>query len=127
MVVVVIDISKMNIDANVVRGSEPAVRQVLETLLDMTNGCICCIQRDDLLKEVRALAEARRFDALAIESSGISEPPLVAATSSFEDEEGFRLSDVARRDSRRGALPQPWQNSRVTSGETFAIDDIIYY
>ncbi|MEJ2626611.1 MAG: GTP-binding protein, partial [Pseudolabrys sp.] len=70
-----------------------------ETLVEMTNGCICCTLRDDLLKEVRTLAAAGRFDYLLIESTGISEPLPVAATFSFRDEVGDSLSDVARLDT----------------------------
>ncbi len=97
--VIVNDMSEVNIDADLVRGGEAALSQTQETLVEMTNGCICCTLRDDLLKEVRTLAEAGRFDALVIESTGISEPLPVAATFSFEDEEGESLSDVARLDT----------------------------
>lgn len=96
--VIVNDMSEVNIDADLVRGGEAALSQTQETLVEMTNGCICCTLRDDLLKEVRQLAEAGRFDALVIESTGISEPLPVAATFSFEDEAGDSLSDVARLD-----------------------------
>jgi len=96
--VIVNDMSEVNIDADLVRGGEAALAQTQETLVEMTNGCICCTLREDLLKEVRSLAEAGRFDALVIESTGISEPLPVAATFSFEDENGDSLSDVARLD-----------------------------
>lgn len=96
--VIVNDMSEVNIDADLVRGGEAALAQTQETLVEMTNGCICCTLREDLLKEVRALAQAGRFDALVIESTGISEPLPVAATFSFEDEAGDSLSDVARLD-----------------------------
>ena len=101
--VIVNDMSEVNIDADLVRGSVdengPALKRTQETLVEMSNGCICCTLRDDLLKEVRALAEAGRFDYLVIESTGISEPLPVAATFSFEDEAGESLSDVARLDT----------------------------
>ena len=96
--VIVNDMSEVNIDADLVRGGEAALAQTQETLVEMTNGCICCTLREDLLSEVRRLAEAGRFDALVIESTGISEPLPVAATFSFEDEAGDSLSDVARLD-----------------------------
>lgn len=96
--VIVNDMSEVNIDADLVRGGEAALQQTQETLVEMTNGCICCTLREDLLNEVRKLAEAGRFDALVIESTGISEPLPVAATFSFEDEAGDSLSDVARLD-----------------------------
>ncbi len=97
--VIVNDMSEVNIDAELVRGGEAGLARTQETLVEMTNGCICCTLREDLLKEVRALAEAGRFDSLVIESTGISEPLPVAATFSFEDEEGDSLSDVARLDT----------------------------
>ncbi len=97
--VIVNDMSEVNIDADLVRGGEAMLARGQETLVEMTNGCICCTLREDLLKEVRALAEAGRFDALVIESTGISEPLPVAATFSFVDEAGESLSDVARLDT----------------------------
>jgi G3E family GTPase len=101
--VIVNDMSEVNIDADLVRGGQDengaALKRTQETLVEMSNGCICCTLRDDLLKEVRALAEAGRFDYLVIESTGISEPLPVAATFSFEDEAGESLSDVARLDT----------------------------
>jgi G3E family GTPase len=65
----------------------------------MTNGCICCTLREDLLREVARLAEAGRFDYLLIESTGISEPLPVAETFTFEDEAGRRLADLAKLDT----------------------------
>ncbi len=97
--VIVNDMSEVNIDADLVRGGESALSRSKETLVEMTNGCICCTLRDDLLKEVRGLAEAGRFDCLVIESTGISEPLPVAATFSFRDEAGACLGDVARLDA----------------------------
>jgi G3E family GTPase len=97
--VIVNDMSEVNIDAELVRGGDAALARSNETLVEMTNGCICCTLRDDLLKEVRALAETGRFDSLVIESTGISEPLPVAATFSFVDEAGDSLSDVARLDT----------------------------
>jgi G3E family GTPase len=97
--VIVNDMSEVNIDADLVRGGEATLARSNETLVEMTNGCICCTLRDDLLKEVRALAEAGRFDSLVIESTGISEPLPVAATFSFVDAAGDSLSDVARLDT----------------------------
>ncbi|MFQ3595061.1 MAG: GTP-binding protein [Sphingomonadaceae bacterium] len=97
--VIVNDMSEVNIDADLVRGGEAMLARASETLVEMTNGCICCTLRDDLLKEVRRLAETGRFDSLVIESTGISEPLPVAATFSFVDEAGASLSDVARLDT----------------------------
>lgn len=96
--VIVNDMSEVNIDADLVReGSELSRSE--ETLVEMSNGCICCTLRDDLLKVVRTLSEEGRFDYLLIESTGISEPLPVAATFDFRDENGQSLSDVARLDT----------------------------
>ncbi|MEM1131940.1 MAG: GTP-binding protein [Pseudomonadota bacterium] len=97
--VIVNDMSEVNIDAELVRGGEATLSRSEETLVEMTNGCICCTLRDDLLKEVRGLAEEGRFDYLVIESTGISEPLPVAATFSFRDEDGDCLGDVSRIDT----------------------------
>jgi G3E family GTPase len=96
--VVVNDMSEINIDAELVRDGADLSRTD-EKLVEMSNGCICCTLRDDLLKEVRALAEQDRFDYLLIESTGISEPLPVAATFDFRDENGDSLADVARLDT----------------------------
>jgi G3E family GTPase len=96
--VIVNDMSEVNIDADLVRAGSDIARTD-ETLVEMSNGCICCTLREDLLTEVRRLAETGRFDALLIESTGISEPLPVAATFAFRDEEGSSLADVARLDA----------------------------
>jgi G3E family GTPase len=97
--VIVNDMSEVNIDASLVRGGEAALSRTDEQLVEMTNGCICCTLRDDLLVEVRRLALEGRFDYLLIESSGISEPLPVATTFVFEDEDGRSLSSFARLDT----------------------------
>ncbi|MCE0745288.1 GTP-binding protein [Acetobacter sicerae] len=96
--VIVNDMSDVNIDADLVRGGSDLSR-TNETLVEMSNGCICCTLRDDLLQEVRRLAEEGRFDYLLIESTGIAEPLPVAATFEFRDEAGESLSDIARLDT----------------------------
>lgn len=96
--VIVNDMSEVNIDADLVREGTELSRSE-EKLVEMSNGCICCTLRDDLLKEVRHLSEEGRFDYLLIESTGISEPLPVAATFDFRDEDGQSLSDVARLDT----------------------------
>ncbi|MCR9152373.1 MAG: GTP-binding protein [Rhodobacteraceae bacterium] len=96
--VIVNDMSEVNIDADLVR-AETELSRTDETLVEMSNGCICCTLRDDLLKEVRRLAGEGRFDYLLIESTGIAEPLPVAATFEFRDEAGESLSDVARLDT----------------------------
>lgn len=97
--VIVNDMSEVNIDADLVREGGANLSQTDETLVEMSNGCICCTLRDDLLQEVRKLAADGRFDYLLIESTGISEPLPVAATFDFRDEAGDSLSDVARLDT----------------------------
>lgn len=96
--VIVNDMSEVNIDADLVR-ADTELSRTDETLVEMSNGCICCTLRDDLLDEVRRLASEGRFDYLLIESTGISEPLPVAATFEFRDEFGGSLSDVARLDT----------------------------
>ncbi|MEM7765940.1 MAG: GTP-binding protein [Pseudomonadota bacterium] len=96
--VIVNDMSEVNIDADLVRAGAELSRTD-ETLVEMSNGCICCTLRDDLLEEVRRLATEDRFDYLLIESTGVSEPLPVAATFDFRDESGVSLSDVARIDT----------------------------
>ncbi len=96
--VIVNDMSEVNIDADLVSAGVE-LRQGEEKLVEMSNGCICCTLRDDLLAEVRRLAAEGRFDYLLIESTGISEPLPVAATFDFRDADGESLSDVARLDT----------------------------
>ena len=96
--VIVNDMSEVNIDADLIReGTE--LSRAEEKLVEMTNGCICCTLRDDLLSEVRRLVEEGRFDYLLIESTGIAEPMPVAGTFDFRDADGQSLSDVARLDT----------------------------
>ena len=97
--VIVNDMSEVNIDADLVRAGGADLSRTDETLVEMTNGCICCTLREDLLEEVRRLSDEGRFDYLLIESTGISEPLPVAATFEFRDEQGRSLSDVARLDT----------------------------
>lgn len=96
--VIVNDMSEINIDASFVQ-NEVALSHQEEKLVEMSNGCICCTLREDLLLEVNKLAKDGRFDYLVIESTGISEPLPVAETFTFADEEGKSLSDVATLDT----------------------------
>ena len=96
--VIVNDMSEVNIDADLVEKGGSNLSRTEEKLVEMTNGCICCTLREDLLMQVRELASDGRFDYLLIESTGISEPLPVAATFDFRDEEGNSLSDVSRLD-----------------------------
>ena len=97
--VIVNDMSEVNIDAALVRDGGADLSRTDEALVEMSNGCICCTLRDDLLKEVARLAGEGRFDYLLIESTGISEPLPVAATFDFRDEKGFALGDIAKIDT----------------------------
>ena len=97
--VIVNDMSQVNIDAALVREGGAALSRTEERLVELSNGCICCTLRDDLLREVSKLARARRFDYLLIEGSGISEPLPVAQTFSFTDENGESLSNLTRLDT----------------------------
>lgn len=96
--VIVNDMSEINIDAATVQ-QDVSLSRSEEKLVEMSNGCICCTLREDLLEEVTKLASDNRFDYLLIESTGISEPLPVAETFTFADEEGVSLSDVAKLDT----------------------------
>lgn len=97
--VIVNDMSEVNIDAAIIEKGEAKLSKTDEKLVEMSNGCICCTLRDDLLVEVEKLASSNKFDYLLIESTGISEPLPVAATFAFRDENGKSLSDVANLDT----------------------------
>ncbi|MEL6301515.1 MAG: zinc metallochaperone GTPase ZigA [Pseudomonadota bacterium] len=96
--VIVNDMSEINIDSEIVR-NEVSLNRSEEKLVEMSNGCICCTLREDLLEEVTSLAKDGRFDYLLVESTGISEPLPVAETFTFADEDGVSLSDVATLDT----------------------------
>ena len=96
--VIVNDMSEINIDSAIVQ-DEVSLNHSEEKLVEMSNGCICCTLREDLLEEVTSLAQQGRFDYLVIESTGISEPLPVAETFTFADENGISLSDVAELDT----------------------------
>ena len=96
--VIVNDMSDINIDSSIIK-NEVSLNHREEKLIEMTNGCICCTLREDLLIEVNRLARDERFDYLVIESTGISEPLPVAETFTFSDENGVSLSDVALLDT----------------------------
>lgn len=96
--VIVNDLAAVNIDASLVKDAA-SLSRVEERLVELSNGCICCTLRDDLLAEVRKLASEGRFDAILIESTGIAEPMPIAETFAFTDDEGRTLADVARLDT----------------------------
>jgi G3E family GTPase len=96
--VIVNDLAAVNIDASLVKDSA-SLSRVEERLVELSNGCICCTLREDLLAEIRQLAAENRFDAILIESTGIAEPMPIAETFAFTDDEGHTLADVARLDT----------------------------
>ncbi|TGG91775.1 GTP-binding protein [Natronospirillum operosum] len=127
--VIVNDMSEINIDAAQVQ-NEISFNRSEEKLVEMSNGCICCTLREDLLIEVRALAEAGRFDYLVIESTGISEPLPVAETFTFADEDGQSLGDFARLDTMVTVVDacnflEEYETARslAEAGETLGEDD----
>jgi G3E family GTPase len=97
--VIVNDMSEINIDATQIKGGGAALSKTDEKLVEMSNGCICCTLREDLLIEVTKLAKQGKFDYLLIESTGISEPLPVAETFTFADDSGKTLLDVAELDT----------------------------
>ena len=96
--VIVNDMSEINIDQSLIK-NDVSLNHKQEKLVEMSNGCICCTLREDLLIEVAKLAKEGKFDYLLIESTGISEPLPVAETFTFEDENGISLSDVSKLDT----------------------------
>ena len=96
--VIVNDMSEVNIDASTVK-NEISLNRSEEKLVEMSNGCICCTLREDLLVEINRLAKEGKYDYLVIESTGISEPLPVAETFTFADEDGVSLSDIAKLDT----------------------------
>ena len=97
--VIVNDMSEVNIDAQLIAGGDARLSRTDEKLIEMTNGCICCTLREDLLVEVANLAKEGRFDYLLIESTGISEPAPVADTFTFAMGDGVALSEIAELDT----------------------------
>ena len=96
--VIVHDLTSVNVDAASVR--DAAARSPLEERrVEMSNGCVCCTLRDDLLDQVRRLAEEDRFDAVLVESTGIAEPMPIAETFAVGDDDGAALDDVVRLDT----------------------------
>ncbi len=97
--VIVNDMSEINIDAELIKGTGNSLSHTEEKLVELSNGCICCTLREDLLVEIRKLADEKRFDYLLIESTGISEPLPIAETFTFVDESGKSLNEIARLDT----------------------------
>mgnify|MGYP000591324422 CR=1 FL=1 len=117
--VIVNDMSEVNIDAALVAG-QGHLDRTEEKLVELTNGCICCTLREDLIEAVAALARQGRFDQLVIESTGISEPMPVAATFDWEFDDGFRLGDIAKLDTLVTVVDASTFLTEVLRGETLA-------
>ncbi|SEC73326.1 GTPase, G3E family [Pseudomonas saponiphila] len=127
--VIVNDMSEINIDGSEVQ-RDVSLNRAEEKLVEMSNGCICCTLREDLLEEVGKLARDGRFDYLLIESTGISEPLPVAETFTFRDESGQSLADIARLDTmvtvvdgRNFLLDYQAAESLASRGETLGEED----
>ncbi len=126
--VIVNDMSEVNIDAELVKNNEAALDRTEERLVQMSNGCICCTLREDLLKEVSKLASEGKFDAILIESSGISEPLPIAETFTFEDDNGKTLMDIARLDTMVTVVDAKhflinYQNERNLADDNIGVSD----
>ncbi len=117
--VIVNDMSEVNIDAALIAG-QGHLDRTEEKLVELTNGCICCTLREDLIEAVDALARQRRFDQLVIESTGISEPMPVAASFSWEFDGGFSLGDVARLDTMVTVVDASTFLTELARGEALA-------
>lgn len=121
--VIVNDMSEVNIDAALIAGTGYLDRTE-EKLVELTNGCICCTLREDLIESVARLAAEDRFDHLVIESTGISEPMPVAASFSWEFENGFSLGSVARLDTLVTVVDASTFLSELSRGEALADRDL---
>ena len=119
--VIVNDMSEVNIDADLVRNGDASLSHTEEKMVEMSNGCICCTLREDLLLEVGKWAREGRFDHLVIESTGVSEPMPVAETFTFEDENGQSLGDVAEIDTMVTVVDAP--NFLKDYGSTDSLGD----
>ncbi|MET9492624.1 GTP-binding protein [Nocardia sp. NPDC006630] len=117
--VIVNDMSEVNIDAALVAG-QGHLDRTQEKLVELTNGCICCTLREDLIESVGRLAREGRFDQLIIESTGISEPMPVAATFEWEFEDGFTLGELARLDTMVTVVDASTFLSEVVQGQALA-------
>lgn len=121
--VIVNDMSEVNIDAALVAG-QGSLDRTEEKLVELTNGCICCTLREDLIESVGKLAREGRFDQLLIESTGISEPMPVAATFDWQFEDGFSLSQIAKLDTMVTVVDAATFLEEIGKGEALAERDM---
>lgn len=121
--VIVNDMSEVNIDAALVAG-QGHLDRTQEKLVELTNGCICCTLREDLIEAVGALARQQRFDQLVIESTGISEPMPVAATFGWEFDDGTSLGQLARLDTLVTVVDASTFLTEIARGEALADRDM---
>jgi len=127
--VIVNDMSTVNIDAVLIKSGTAQLSRTEEALVELSNGCICCTLRGDLIDEVRKLAGQHRFDNLIIEATGISEPLPIAAAFAYRDEFGFSLDDVASIDNMVTVVDTAqiarnfWSHEFLYSRETVSPDD----
>ncbi|MET0190460.1 MAG: GTP-binding protein, partial [Pseudonocardia sediminis] len=117
--VVVNDMSEVNIDAALVAG-QGRLHRTQERLVELTNGCICCTLREDLLETIGALADEGRFDQILVESTGISEPMPVAATFEWEFPDGTQLSEKARLDTMVTVVDASTFGTEMTTEDALA-------
>jgi len=122
--VIVNDMSEVNIDAALIAG-QGHLDRTQEKLVELTNGCICCTLREDLIEVVRDLARQNRFDQMVIESTGISEPMPVAATFSWEFDDGFSLGQVARLDTLVTVVDAATFLPELARGEALTERDLV--
>lgn len=121
--VIVNDMSEINIDAALLAG-QGHLDRTEEKFVELTNGCICCTLREDLVESVGALAREGRFDHVLVESTGISEPMPVAATFEWEFDDGFRLADLARLDTMVTVVDASTFMTELARGEALADRDL---
>lgn len=121
--VIVNDMSEINIDAALIAG-QGHLERTDEKLVELTNGCICCTLREDLVEAVGTLARQNRFDQLVIESTGISEPMPVAATFEWEFEDGFQLGQLAKLDTMVTVVDASTFLAEIARGEALADRDL---
>jgi G3E family GTPase len=126
--IIVNDMSEVNIDASLALKNGVTLSRTEEKMVEMSNGCICCTLREDLLLEVKRLADEKKYDYLVIESTGISEPLPIAETFTFEDEQGESLSAHAKLDTMltvvdAKAFLRDWRSGQLLKDRNLALGE----